>query len=36
LKPHVSQVLTLEQLAEAHKLQESGKVTGKIGITVHN
>lgn len=36
LKTHVSQVLTLEQLAEAHKLQESGRVTGKIGISVHN
>ncbi|MBX9689965.1 MAG: zinc-binding dehydrogenase [Candidatus Obscuribacterales bacterium] len=36
LKAHVSQVLTLEQLAEAHKLQESGTVTGKIGIKVLN
>lgn len=34
LKAHVSHVLPLEQIAEAHKLQESGKVTGKIGITV--
>ena len=33
---HVSHILTLEQVAEAHKLQESGTVTGKIGITVHN
>lgn len=36
LNAHVSQILTLEQVAEAHKLQESGSVTGKIGITVHN
>ncbi len=34
LKAHVSHVLPLEEIAEAHKLQESGKVTGKIGITV--
>jgi NADPH2:quinone reductase len=36
LRAHVSHVLTLEQLVDAHKLQESGSVTGKIGIKVHN
>src|SRR5437773_1088586 len=30
LQPHVSRVFALEQLAEAHRLQESGHVAGKI------
>jgi len=35
LSPHVSRVLGLEQLPEAHRLQESGHVTGKIVIRVN-
>jgi NADPH2:quinone reductase len=34
LKPHVSRVLELEELAEAHRLQESGHVTGKLVVRV--
>ncbi len=34
LKPHVSRVFALEELAEAHRLQESGHVTGKIVVRV--
>lgn len=34
LTPHVSRVFKLEELAEAHKLQESGRVIGKIVLTV--
>jgi NADPH2:quinone reductase len=36
LKAHVSQIIPLERLADAHKLQETGTVTGKIGISVHD
>jgi NADPH2:quinone reductase len=34
LKPHVSRVFALEELAEAHRLQESGHVTGKLVVQV--
>jgi zinc-binding alcohol dehydrogenase family protein len=34
LKPHVSRVLNLEDLAEGHQLQETGHVTGKIVVRV--
>jgi NADPH:quinone reductase-like Zn-dependent oxidoreductase len=34
LQPHVSRVLDLEELAEGHRLQEGGHVTGKIVIRV--
>jgi NADPH2:quinone reductase len=34
LRPHVSRVIKLEELAEGHGLQESGHVTGKIGVKV--
>lgn len=34
LKPHVSRVIALEELAEGHRLQESGHVTGKIVVRV--
>jgi len=34
LKPHVSRVIHLEELAEGHRLQESGHVTGKIVVLV--
>ena len=34
LKVHVSRTFELEQLAEAHRRQESGRVTGKLGIRV--
>ena len=34
LKPHVSRVFALDDLAEAHRLQESGHVTGKIVVRV--
>jgi NADPH2:quinone reductase len=34
LKPHVSRVIELEELAEGHRLQESGHVTGKIVVRV--
>jgi NADPH:quinone reductase-like Zn-dependent oxidoreductase len=34
LKPHVSRVLELEELAEGHRLQESGHVAGKIVVWV--
>ncbi|MBX9719968.1 MAG: zinc-binding dehydrogenase, partial [Candidatus Obscuribacterales bacterium] len=34
LKAHVSQIFSLEQVPEAHKLQESGTVTGKIAISL--
>jgi NADPH:quinone reductase-like Zn-dependent oxidoreductase len=34
LTPHVSQTFALEDLAEAHRLQETGHVTGKVGIQV--
>src|SRR5437867_1798706 len=34
LKPHVSRVIPLEELAEGHRLQESEHVTGKIVVRV--
>jgi NADPH2:quinone reductase len=34
LKPHVSRVFALDELAEAYRLQESGHVTGKIVVRV--
>ena len=34
LKPHVSRVLALEELAEGHRLQESEHVTGKLVVRV--
>ena len=34
LKPHVSRVIELEELAEGHRLQESGHVTGKLVVRV--
>jgi NADPH2:quinone reductase len=34
LKPHVSRVFALEELAEAHRLMESGHVAGKIVVRV--
>lgn len=34
LKPHVSRIIDLEELAEGHRLQESGHVTGKIVVRV--
>ena len=34
LKPHVSRVFALDELAEAHRLMESGHVTGKIVVRV--
>jgi NADPH2:quinone reductase len=34
LRPHVSQVLKLEELAEGHRLIESGHTTGKIVLRV--
>jgi NADPH2:quinone reductase len=34
LKPHVSRVIELEELAEGHRLQESGHVTGKVVVRV--
>lgn len=34
LKPHVSRVFALDELAEAHRLMESGHVTGKIVVQV--
>ena len=34
LKPHVSRVFALDELAEAYWLQESGHVTGKIVVRV--
>jgi NADPH2:quinone reductase len=34
LKPHVSRVVPLEELAEAHRAQEGGHVTGKIVVRV--
>jgi NADPH:quinone reductase-like Zn-dependent oxidoreductase len=34
LKPHVSRILGLEELPEAHQLQELGHVTGKLVIQV--
>jgi NADPH:quinone reductase len=34
LKPHVSRVFGLEELPEAHRLQESGHVTGKLVVRV--
>ncbi|MEE9211544.1 MAG: zinc-binding dehydrogenase [Phycisphaeraceae bacterium] len=34
LKPHVSRTFTLEQLPEAHRLQESGHTVGKIAVQV--
>jgi NADPH2:quinone reductase len=34
LRPHVSRVFALKELAEAHRLQETGHVTGKIAIAV--
>ncbi len=32
LKPHVARTFTLDNLAEAHELQETGSVTGKLVI----
>jgi NADPH2:quinone reductase len=34
LKPHVGRVFALDELAEAHRFQESGHVTGKIVVRV--
>ena len=34
LEPHVSRIFNLEELAEAHRHQETGHVTGKIAIRV--
>src|SRR6266700_453031 len=34
LKPHVSRVFALEELAEAHRLMESGHVTGKTVVRI--
>jgi NADPH:quinone reductase len=34
LKPHVSRVLELQQLAEGHRLIESGRTTGKLVVRV--
>ena len=34
LKPHVSQTFLLEQVADAHRAQESGHTVGKIVLTV--
>jgi NADPH2:quinone reductase len=34
LKPHVSRVVALEELAEAHRMQESGHVVGKTVVRV--
>jgi NADPH2:quinone reductase len=34
LKPHISRAITLEELPEGHRLQESGHVTGKIVVRV--
>jgi NADPH2:quinone reductase len=34
LRPHVSRVIELGELAEGHRLQESGHVTGKIVVQV--
>src|SRR2546425_807033 len=34
LKPHVSRVISLEELPEGHRLQEAGHVTGKIVVRV--
>ncbi len=34
LQPHVSRIFPLDQLAEAHALQETGTVTGKLVIQV--
>jgi NADPH2:quinone reductase len=34
LKPHVSRILALEEVAEGHRLQESGHVTGKLAIRI--
>ena len=34
LKPHVGRIIDLEELAEGHRLQESGHVTGKIVVRV--
>ena len=35
LKPNVGKVLTLDDIAEAHRLLEAGEVTGKIVLTVN-
>ncbi len=34
LKPHVSRVLRLEEVAEGHGLLEAGHVTGKLVVRV--
>lgn len=34
LKPHVSQAFALEQVADAHHAQETGRTVGKIVLTV--
>ncbi|MCF6404895.1 NADP-dependent oxidoreductase [Chitinophaga filiformis] len=34
LQPHVSTVLSFDQLPEAHRLQENGKPAGKIAVAV--
>jgi hypothetical protein len=34
LKPHVSRVLSLEEVPEGHGLLEAGHVTGKIVVRV--
>ena len=36
LKPHVSHTFTLDQLAEAHTLQETAGVTGKIVVQLRD
>ena len=34
LRPHLYQVMELEDLAEAHRLQDTGHVNGKIVLRV--
>jgi len=34
LKPHISQIFPLEQVADAHRAQETGRTVGKIVLTV--
>ena len=35
LKSHISQIFTLEQVAEAHRAQQTGRTVGKIVLTVN-
>ncbi len=34
LKPHVSRILAFDQIAEGHRLLESGHVTGKLVVQI--